>query len=147
MKDAARAQTVVYILQTVVYILQTVDYRLEVLAQMIGKQKEFINLKLIVFMTINYKCRTLSSQCELNTFVFTNLTSTMPLILLAKATLTQTVSGLSPRRQVFVPWQEYVEFFVDRMRVGQDFLRIIPFLTTNIFPQVLYTNAFIIDAI
>jgi hypothetical protein len=48
------------------------------------------------------------------------------------------VAGLSPRRPGFAPGSVHVGFVVDKVALGQVFLRVLPFYPVSIIPPWLY---------
>jgi hypothetical protein len=54
--------------------------------------------------------------------------------------LKRLVAGLSPRRAEFAPGSIHVGFVVDRVALGQDFLRVLRFSPVSIIPSGLHTH-------
>jgi hypothetical protein len=49
-------------------------------------------------------------------------------------------AGLSPRRPGFVPGSRHVGFMVDKVALGQVFLRVLRFYPANIIPPLLHIH-------
>jgi hypothetical protein len=54
--------------------------------------------------------------------------------------LRRLVAGLSPRRPGFNPGPVHVGFMVDKVALGQVFLRVLRLSPVNLFPPVLHEN-------